>query len=189
MRLIAAFLILTAMSLFAEAGAAEAVVHNARIAVLLEQDQADRKGFPNTTLSWKEINLRDEARREEILSMMKRGELRTAQDFFYSAVIFHHGQTSDHYRLAASLAWIAATMEPENKDYLWQTASTWDRLMVKRGRSQWYGIQPKRNKEGEIEGRYPIDEGAVTDEERARFQVKPLAEIRQLKNGSVRVVP
>lgn len=167
----------------------EAIQNNPRIAELLEQDQADRKGFPNTTLSWKEINVRDEARREEILSILRKGQLRTAQDYFFSAVIFHHGQTDDHYRLATSLAWIAAAIEPNNKDYLWQTASTWDRFMVKRGRPQWYGIQPKINDEGEIEGRYPIEEGVVSDEERARFQVKPLSEIRLLNNGSVRIDP
>lgn len=187
MRLVAAFLIITAVVAFATADAGEVAADNPRIAELLEQDQADRKGFPNTALSWKEINVRDEARRSEILSMLKKGEVRTAQDLFFSAVIFHHGQTDDHYRLAASLAWIAATIAPENKDYLWQTASTWDRLMVKRGKPQWYGIQPRITEDGKIDGRYPIDEDAVTDEERARFQVKPLAEIRLLKNGSVRL--
>jgi hypothetical protein len=189
MRLTAAFLILTAAPVIAAGNAADAVTDNLRIAELLEQDQADRKGFPNTTLSWKEINIRDAARRDEVVSMLKKGEVRTGQDFFFSAVIFHHGQTSDHYRLAASLAWIAATIDPENKDYLWQTASTWDRLMVKHGKPQWYGIQPKINEDGEIDGRYPIDVDAVTDEERARFQVKPLAEIQLLKNGSARLEP
>ncbi|MGH8178823.1 MAG: hypothetical protein ACREV5_21400 [Steroidobacter sp.] len=189
MRFIAASLIFIAVLGCAMASAAERVQNSERIAELLAQDQMDRKGFPNTALSWKEINVRDEARREEILSMLKEGKVRTGQDYYYSAVIFHHGQTDDHYRLAASLAWIAATIEPENKDYLWQTASTWDRFMVKRGRPQWYGIQPKINDEGEVEGRYQIDEGAVTDEERARYQVRPLAEIRELKNGSARVDP
>lgn len=188
MKLVAATFF-TIVALASSTAYADEVADNNRIAQLLEQDQKDRKGFPNTALSWKEINVRDEARREEILSMLKKGELRTAQDFFFSAVIFHHGQTDDHYRLAASLAWIAATIEPENKDHLWQTASTWDRFMVKRGRPQWYGVQPKFNKKGRREGRHPIDESAVTDEERARFQVKPLAEIRRLGNGSARVEP
>lgn len=162
MRLVATALIVGVLLALTDASAADVLTDNPRITELFDQDQADRKGFPNTKLSWKEINVRDEARREEVLSMLKRGEVRTAQDFFFSAVVFHHGQTNEHYRLATSLAWVAAAMEPENKHYLWLTASTWDRLMVKRGRPQWYGIQPKMNADGQLEGRHPIDEGVVT---------------------------
>jgi hypothetical protein len=149
----------------------------------------DRNGFPETELSWSEINQRDQSRREEVLSALRRGELRTAQDFYIAAIIYHHGQTTDHYRLATSFAWIAATIEPDNQTYLWSTASTWDRLMVSRGRPQWYGIQPIIDEAGKIVGRYPIDEGAVMDEERMRFQVMPLEEIQALgtDNSSARV--
>lgn len=182
MRAILILLVLVNVVSFENALASDALVSNSRMEELFKQDQRDRKGFPDTELSWAEINERDESRREEVIAALRRGELRTAQDFYFAAVIYHHGQTADHYRLATSLAWIAASMEPDNKTYLWLTASTWHRLMVSRGKPQWYGVQPVIDDAGNIVGRHPIDEDAVTDKERARFQVKPLAEIQALDN-------
>jgi len=155
----------------------EQVANNARIEQLFAEDQDDRRGFPNTKLTYKEINVRDEARRSEILGMLKRTEVRTAQDYFYAAVIFHHGQTFEHYRMAASLAWIAHELEPENSTYAWQTASSWDRMMLKKGRPQWYGVQAHRDDQNRVV-LSNIDETAVNDDERASYNVKPLAELK-----------
>jgi len=149
---------------------------NPRLAVLFQEDQDDRHGFPNTKRTYEEINERDEARRQEILALLARGKVRTAQDYFYSAVIFHHGQTNDHYRTASSLAWIAATLDPKPK-YLYETASTWDRMMLKRDQAQWYGVQPRLDANFKRIGIYPINDTAVTDAERVRFQIKPLARL------------
>jgi hypothetical protein len=145
---------------------------NPRLVVLYQEDQEDRHGFPNTKRTYKEINERDEARRQEILTLLAQGKVRTAQDYFYSAVIFHHGQTNDHYRTASSLAWIAATLDPK-PNYLYLSASTWDRMMLKRDQPQWYGVQEKRDEHFKQIGFYPINDTAVTDEERVRFQIKP----------------
>jgi hypothetical protein len=149
---------------------------NPRLVTLYQEDQDDRHGFPDTKRTYEEINQRDEARRQEILALLARGKLRTSQDYFYSAVIFNHGQTNDHYRTAASLAWIAATLDPKPK-YLYETASTWDRMMLKRGKPQWYGVQEKRDNKAKQIGFFPIDDTAVTDEERVRFQIKPRARL------------
>jgi hypothetical protein len=145
---------------------------NPRLVMLYQEDQDDRHGYPNTKRPYKEINERDEARRQEVLAMLAQGKVRTAQDYFYSAVVFHHGQTSDHYRTASSLSWIAATLDPK-PEYLYFTASTWDRMMLKRDQPQWYGAQEKRDENGKQTGFYPINDTAVTDEERVRFQIKP----------------
>jgi hypothetical protein len=149
---------------------------NPRLAVLFQEDQDDRHGFPNTKRTYEEINERDEARRQEILALLARGKVRTAQDYFYSAIIFHHGQTNDHYRMASSLAWIAATLDPKPK-YLYESASTWDRMMLKRDQPQWYGVQPKHGENFKQIGFYPINDTAVTDDERVRFQIKPRARL------------
>ena len=173
-------LVLLILFLYAIAGfAAEPrqSANNARIEQLFAEDQDDRRGFPNTKLTYKEINVRDEARRNEILGMLKRIEVRTAQDYFYAAVIFHHGQTFEHYRMSASLAWIAHELEPENSTYAWQTASSWDRMMLKKDRPQWYGVQAHRDDDKRLV-LSNIDETAVSDDERARYNVKPLAELR-----------
>jgi hypothetical protein len=149
---------------------------NPRLGVLFQEDQDDRHGFPNTKRTYEEINERDEARRQEILALLAQAKVRTAQDYFYSAIIFHHGQTNDHYRTASSLAWIAATLDPKAK-YLYESASTWDRMMLKRDQPQWYGVQPKHDENFKQIGFYPINDTAVTDEERVRFQVKPRARL------------
>jgi hypothetical protein len=149
---------------------------NPRLVVLYQEDQEDRHGFPNTKRTYKEINERDEARRQEILTLLAQGKVRTAQDYFYSAVIFHHGQTNDHYRTASSLAWIAATLDPK-RNYLYLSASTWDRMMLKRDQPQWYGVQEKRDEHFKQIGFYAINDTAVTDEERVRFQIKPRARL------------
>jgi hypothetical protein len=161
---------------------------NPRLVVLYQEDQDDRHGFPNTKRSYKEINVRDEARRQEILAMLAQGKVRTAQDYFYSAVIFHHGQTNDHYRTATSLAWIAATLDPK-PEYLYFTASTWDRMMLKRDQPQWYGVQEKRDENFKRIGFYPINDTAVTDEERVRFQIKPRARLMAEPEQSARWPP
>jgi hypothetical protein len=155
----------------------EQPANNVRIEQLFAEDQDDRRGFPNTKLSYKEINVRDEARREEILGMLKKTEIRTAQDYFYAAVIFHHGQTFEHYRMASSLAWMAHELEPEDSTYAWQTASSWDRMMLKKGRPQWYGVQAHRDDQNRAV-LSSIDETAVSDDERARYNVKPLTELK-----------
>jgi hypothetical protein len=161
---------------------------NPRLAVLFQEDQDDRHGFPNTKRSYEEINERDEARRQEILALLARGKIRTAQDYFYSAIIFHHGQTNDHYRTATSLAWIAATLDPKPK-YLYETASTWDRVMVKRNQPQWYGVQETYDEKFKQIGFYPINDTAVTDEERVRFQIKPRARLLAEPDQSARWPP
>jgi hypothetical protein len=161
---------------------------NPRLVVLYQEDQDDRHGFPNTKRSYKEINERDEARRQEILAMLAHGKVRTAQDYFYSAVVFHHGQTNDHYRTASSLAWIAATLDPK-PEYLYFTASTWDRMMLKRDQQQWYGVQEKRDENRKQIGFYPINDTAVTDEERVRFQIKPRARLMAEPDQSARWPP
>jgi hypothetical protein len=161
---------------------------NPRLVVLYQEDQDDRHGFPNTKRSYQEIYDRDEARRTEVLSLLANAQVRTAQDYFYSAVIYHHGHTNDDYRTASSLAWIAATLDPK-PDYLYLTASTWDRMMLKRDQAQWYGVQEKRDKDGKRVGFYPINDTAVTDEERVRFQIKPRARLMAEPDQSARWPP
>jgi hypothetical protein len=160
-----------------QAGEPIAPENNVRLAQLFAEDQADRRGFPKTKLPYKEINVRDAARRSEVLAMMKRVEIRTAQDYFYAAVIFHHGQTFEHYRMSTSLAWIAHELEPDNTTYAWQTASSWDRMMLKKDRPQWYGVQAHRNEQNQLV-LSTIDEHVVDDAERARYNVKPLSKLK-----------
>jgi hypothetical protein len=157
----------------------DAMSDNPRLSAIYEEDQADRISWREKKIDDATILLRDESRRTEIKRMLAAAQVRTAHDFYRSALIFHHGQTADDYRLATSLAWVSMTIDPANKDYAYLAASTWDRFMLKQGKPQWYGTKCRRESEraGAAE-LFPVDETVVTDSDRARFDLKPLGVIR-----------
>lgn len=152
--------------------------NNTELATLFERDQIDHRAFRLGELSAQETKTNDEARRTRTYEMLRSGEIQTAQDYFYAAVIFHHGQTFEQYRLSASLAWIAHELEPENTTYAWQTASSWDRMMLKKDRPQWYGVQAHRNDRNQLV-LSSIDEKVVSDVERKQYNVKPVEKLRK----------
>jgi hypothetical protein len=171
---------------FASAGGA--ITDNRELSAMVDEDQADRVRWQRKEIDSETIMARDEKRRAEVKRMLAAAQVRTAHDFYCAAVIFHHGQTIDDYRLASSLAWISMTLEPANKDYAYMSASTWDRLMVSQGRPQWYGTKCRH--ESEQPGKdelYPVDEAAVTDSDRARFDLKPLEVMRAHIGESIRL--
>ena len=182
----ALFLVLGAVAISHDSP--DALTDNPRLAALLEEDQADRISWSQKKIDAAAIMARDEGRRSEVNRMLAAAQVRTAHDFYCAAVIFHHGQTGDDYRLATSLAWVSMTIQPTSKDYAYMAASTWDRFMVKSGRPQWYGTKCRH--EPDQSGRdqlLPVDESAVTDSDRARFDLKPLEVMRAHVGESIRL--
>lgn len=168
--------------------AGDAMSDNPRLSVMLEEDQADRISWGQKKIDADTILDRDDKRRVEVRRMLATHQVRTAHDFYCAAVIFHHGQTTDDYRLATSLAWVGMTIEPANKDYAYMSASTWDRLMQKQGKPQWYGTKCRHESEQPgADQFYPVDETAVTDGDRARFDLKPLEVMRAHIGESIRL--
>jgi hypothetical protein len=170
----------------ATAESSNAPTDNPRLTQLHDEDQSDRVAWKAKQLSSPAILERDEKRREEVRQLLAKGQVVTAHDFFCAALIFHHGQTAEHYRMAASLAWIGMTIEPTNKDYAYLTASTWDRLMMKQGKLQWYGTKCIYQ-DGKPVSLPPVEPGAVTDDDRARFDLKPLQAIQDNVGKSIRL--
>lgn len=163
---------------FAETSqATDAQADNPRLVAMYAEDQSDRIDWRKQKITSARLLERDEQRRTEVLALLAAGQLRTGHDFFCAAVVFHHGQTVEHYRLATSLAWIGMTLDPENKDHRYIVASSWDRFMIKQNRPQWYGTKCVYEA-GRPTALHPVDETAVTDEDRARFDLKPLAVMR-----------
>jgi hypothetical protein len=172
-----------------QAGKAQQVITDSpRLSAMLDEDQADRIDWKQKKIDTDSIAKRDEARRAEVKRMLAAAQIRTANDFYCASVIFHHGQTLDDYRLATSLAWISTTMDPANKDYAYMSASTWDRFLVKQGKPQWYGTKCRHDSErpGKDE-LLPVDETAVSDLDRARFDLKPLETMRTHTGESIRL--
>lgn len=154
------------------------LTNNEELAKIFEMDQADREPGPDG-IDLAVVNERDANRRRQTLEILRKGNVRTSEDFRHAAYVFQHGKTIGDFRLALSLAWVAATIDPDNEDAKSLTAAAWDRLLMNQGQPQWYGTQFQR-KYGESEWTlYDIHEDAVSDEERQELNVPTLSETRQ----------
>lgn len=143
-----------------------------------DADQHDRQTGPN--IDWRSVGERDRARLNRVRELVVRGELRTAVDFFNGALVCQHGPDVADIRLAHALAIISATMDAAATNANWLSAASWDRLMMRLDKPQWYGTQYSRAKTTDAQWElYKIDESTATDEDRRRPGVPTLAEARQ----------
>jgi hypothetical protein len=150
---------------------------NPRLIELRDADQADRS-TGRDSINWSVVSVRDAARRTEVHKLLADGLLRTSGDYQAAALIFQHGEGVEDIRLAHSLATIARDLDPKNRGATFLIAATWDRLMMRLKRPQWYATQFV--KQGGRWVLYDIDESVVTDEERKRIGGRTLAEARIL---------
>jgi hypothetical protein len=151
-----------------------------RIEELRDADQADRAGDYDS-INWSVVAPRDATRRVEVRKLLADGRLRTSSDYLAAALIFQHGEGAEEMRVAHSLATIAYELDPENRNAGVLMAASWDRLMMRLKRPQWYATQFVRN--GDKWVLYDIDESIVTDEERKRIGGRTLAEARALADS------
>jgi hypothetical protein len=141
-------------------------------------DQQDRSG-PASSFAGSRVSPRDAERRKQVMEIMAKGEIRAAEDFFNAVLVFQHGATTDDIRLAYALVTIASAMRPERLGPKAAACASWDRLLVQMGRPQWYGTQyTKSSSTGKFE-LSPIDETAVTDEERMSLGLPTLRQARE----------
>lgn len=122
-------------------------IDNAEIANLFKADQSVRENLkPEKFKDHEFINRMiegDSLRRERTQALLRDGHLKTANDFYRAAFIFQHGNTSDDYLLAHTLA-LASTARG-NKDAAWIAAATLDRYLQNIGQKQIYGTQYLNN--------------------------------------------
>jgi hypothetical protein len=143
---------------------------------LYRDDQADREGDFDR-IAWMEVRKRDAARRARVDQILARGGVRGADDYFHAAMVFQHGDHAASYRRARELALQAVALEPDHHGARWLAAAARDRELMELGKPQLYGTQFRRQGNGPWQ-LYPVDP-SVTDEERARWDVPPLAEARK----------
>ena len=155
----------------------EEIADNKILANIFEMDQADREAG-SEGIDWNAVNARDTERRTKTLELLRGGEIRTSDDFLHAAYIFQHGKSIEDFRLALSLAWLAATINPNNEDAKWLTASAWDRLLMNQGQPQWYGTQYQRFGDGDWM-LHEVQEDAVSDEQRNALNVPTLKELKE----------
>ena len=157
-------------------GSAEPNVDNERLTEIYEQDQADRRARP---IDWSVVGPRDKARRMEVLELLRSGDARTANDFYHAAMIMQHGDSVEDYQLANSLARFSMTLDPSNTRARWLTAASWDRILMSKEMPQWYGTQYRQPSPGSPFELWPVEEAAVSDEEREAMNVPSLQEAKE----------
>ena len=150
---------------------------NAELRSIKDADQADRRSA-STPEQWREITLRDQERRERVLEILKSGQLSTAWDYFNAALVLQHGGSAEDIRLAHSLTTVAAAIDPEHPRAKWLIAASWDRLMTRMNRPQWYGTQSTRDSSGRFV-LVPVEPDAVSDADRAALGVPSLEEAQE----------
>jgi hypothetical protein len=141
---------------------------------LYEADQEKRR---NTAQFFKELaNNRegDQITRLRVAEIiLNNNDVLTAEDFFYAAMIFQHGFSTDDYWKAHEFAKRSSELGENRAN--WLVLATHDRWLMSQGKPQKYCTQYVRNeKTGEYE-LYPYDE-AITDDERLQAGAKTVSE-------------
>jgi hypothetical protein len=125
----------------------------------------------------------DEARhhRIEVLHFLQEGKITRAEDLYHAAMIYQHGTCADHFKLANELAERSMTLGYQPARWLY--AASCDRYLLAVGRPQQFGTQLHWDK---VRGWYmPALDFRTTDEERAKYDVPPIAELwGRLRNFS-----
>lgn len=119
---------------------------------------------------------RDAARRKRVGEIVEAGDLKVAADYYHAAMVFQHGELED-FKRAHDLAVRATELDPGHDKAKHLAASAMDRWLMSQGKPQRYGTQFVREKGG-VWKLHEVDP-TVTDEERARWGVPPLAETRR----------
>mgnify|MGYP005620298657 CR=1 FL=1 len=146
---------------------------NQEVRDLFRQDQADRHPPKGEEIDWDVVTPRDEARRKRVHEMIAAGELHAADDFYHAAMVLQHSRELDDFMTVHELCRKAAEMDPEHAGARWLAAAALDRWLVNQDKPQKYGTQYRREDDRWI--LLPVDP-ETTDEERAEWNVPPLAE-------------
>jgi hypothetical protein len=162
-------------SVFPDSQCFAAPPSNTQLAKLEAADQADRTAGSNK-IDWDVVSKHDAIRRDEALRLLKAGDIRTADDYLNAAVIFQHGDAVQDTQLAFALATTAARMNASNQDAETLMAQSWDRILVKSGKPQWYGTQFTRSKTTGKWELYPTDPNVVTEDQRKAMGLPTLAD-------------
>ena len=118
---------------------AESTTANVEMASIYEDDQKVRQNGPAIRADWDAIETADRVRRERVAAMLAAGALHTADDYRKAAFVFQHGDRSDDYLLAHTLALVAVAKGDQGA--AWIAAATLDRYLQSVRQPQIYGTQ------------------------------------------------
>jgi hypothetical protein len=148
---------------------------DAELHALYLADQEDRKPGPGG-IDWGAVAARDRERLHRVREIVAaRADELAPDDLYHAAMVLQHGEARADFALAHELARRAAERDADHPHARWLAAAALDRALVAAGEPQRYGTQSIVEN-----GRWvlaPVDP-AVSDEERAAWDVPPLAESR-----------
>jgi hypothetical protein len=145
---------------------------NPELARLYNEDQGDRAGELATS-DWAAVEKRDADRRKLVLEIVESGGAKEAADYIHAAMVFQHGTTPEDYDHANRWSTKAVELDPDYPGARWLAAASKDRYLMNLGKPQLYGTQFKKDGTGPWY-LWSVDP-AVTDEERAKWDVPPLS--------------
>jgi hypothetical protein len=144
---------------------------NGELLDLFEADQGDRTGG-HGAIDWKVVGPRDEARRKRVDEIVAAGGAKVADDYYHAAMVYQHGSTILEIKRANELALKAVALDGDHPRARWLAAASEDRALMYDKKPQKYGTQ--FHKQGDVWELWEVDP-AITDEERAKWNVPPLA--------------
>lgn len=146
---------------------------NKELWALREGDEDDRRPGVDAKAGAE----RDHQRAARVREIVAAGGLKTSTDYFNAAMLFQHSRVLGDLQQARELALKAAELDPANARAKWLAAAALDRYLWQTGKPQIYGTQ--FHQVDNVWTIDPIDESAVDDAERARWNVPPLADARK----------
>jgi hypothetical protein len=117
----------------------EPTTANVEMTTIYEDDQKVRQNGLATRADWDSIEKADRVRRERVAALLAAGALHTADDYRRAAFVFQHGDRSDDYLLAHTLALVAVAKGDQGA--AWIAAATLDRYLQSVRQPQIYGTQ------------------------------------------------
>ncbi len=155
------------------------------VARLYRADRAERVNQPQFgTPAYVAMRERDRQRRDRVRELLAREILQTPEDCYCAAWILNHGDEPDDAWQAHLLALRGA--EGGYRPARWLAAATYDRWLMYQGKPQKYGTQYVSD--GIRQRLWDVGPG-TTDEERAEWDVPPLAEQLQKAEEATRNHP
>lgn len=151
--------------------------------------QADRHEHANqakvNTPEYTAMRARDLQRRQRVMELLAAQELQSAEDYFHAAWIMNHGDGEQDAENAHRLA--LRSSELGHRPARWLAAASYDRWQMYQGKPQKYGTNYIYD--GIKDRLWDVDP-STTDEERAAWDVPPLAEqLRKAEEANRHKVP
>ncbi len=139
---------------------------------LYDEDQADR----NPILPPNQLIPRDRSRLRRVKELFAAEGLRSAKDYYHSAMILQHGEAPEDFLLAHEFGVVAMATGGIDPKTRWLAAASEDRFLMSIGRPQRFGTQLHSEGAGPVR-LYTVSDD-VTDGFRRLMAVPPLAEAK-----------